>query len=76
MGLAIRSLDLPIWVAKQAADIEGMSEVGQTGSDGSHSRSLHGHTTQLGLCRCRCGWSTGMCRRETPPKVDLRIVEK
>ena len=39
MGLAVRGLDLPIWLAKQAADTEGIPEVGQTESDGSHSRS-------------------------------------
>jgi hypothetical protein len=68
---AVWGLYLPIWLAKQAADIEGTPEVGQIGSDGSHSRSLHGHVTQLGLASVSVAAQPNLCRRESPHMVQV-----
>jgi hypothetical protein len=71
--LTVRGPDLPIWLAKQAADIEGTSDVGQIGSDGSHLRSCTATQHAQGSASAAVAARPNLCQRETPPIEDAQI---
>lgn len=74
LGLAVSGMDLPIWLAYQAADIEGTSNVGQIGSDGSHSHSCTVTKRSQGSASVAVAVRPNLCEPESLRQEDVKIA--